>query len=79
MAQGAAGMLLSGPWNFPVWKAQNPTFKSGVSRLPGPAAGFINYPVGGSCARTASGPLGPPSRRHHHTRGTMRRVAAVAR
>lgn len=48
MAQGAAGMTLSGPWNFPVWQAQNPGFKYGVSRLPGPAAGFITYPVGGS-------------------------------
>lgn len=51
MAQGAAGMLMSGPWNFPVWKEQNPDFGYGVSRLPAPsdhgdlAAG---YEVGGS-------------------------------
>jgi multiple sugar transport system substrate-binding protein len=48
MAQGAAGMTLSGPWNFPVWKEQNPTFKYGVSRLPGPAGGHVAYSVGGS-------------------------------
>ena len=47
-AQGAAGMTLSGPWNFPVWKEQNPTFKYGVSRLPGPADAHLAYSVGGS-------------------------------
>jgi multiple sugar transport system substrate-binding protein len=51
MAQGAAGMLMSGPWNFPVWKKQNPTFEYGVSRLPAPpgASGpSVAYSVGGS-------------------------------
>ncbi|MGW0801498.1 ABC transporter substrate-binding protein [Nonomuraea sp. NPDC002799] len=48
MAQGAAGMTLSGPWNFPVWKEQNPAFKYGVSRLPGPDGGHAAYAVGGS-------------------------------
>lgn len=48
MAEGAAGMILSGPWNFPVWKEQNPNFKYGVARLPGPAGGFVAYSVGGS-------------------------------
>jgi multiple sugar transport system substrate-binding protein len=48
MAQGDAGMILSGPWNFPVWKEQNPGFKYGVARLPGPATGYIPYAVGGS-------------------------------
>lgn len=51
MARGVAGMLLSGPWNFPVWKDQNPDFTYGVSRLPVPADvknPSVGYSVGGS-------------------------------
>jgi multiple sugar transport system substrate-binding protein len=50
MAQGAAGMTLSGPWNFPVWKDQNPGFAYGVARHPTPSgtAAAIGYIVGGS-------------------------------
>jgi multiple sugar transport system substrate-binding protein len=50
MAQGAAGVTLSGPWNFPVWKDENPTFKYGVAVHPTPSgqAGTVGYAVGGS-------------------------------
>lgn len=50
MAQGAAGMTLSGPWNFPVWKEQNPDFDYGVAQHPTPngGGGSVGYAVGGS-------------------------------
>lgn len=51
MAQGEAGMILSGPWNFPVWNNQNPDFRYGVSRHPAQdpsAPAFATYAVGGS-------------------------------
>jgi multiple sugar transport system substrate-binding protein len=51
MAAGVAGMTFSGPWNFPVWKDQNPGFKYGVARLPVPAGvqnPSVPYAVGGS-------------------------------
>lgn len=36
MAQGAAGMMLQGPWNVPIWERANPGFDFGVSYTPAP-------------------------------------------
>ncbi|MFV0359006.1 ABC transporter substrate-binding protein [Tropicimonas sp.] len=35
ITQGAAGMIVQGPWNIPIWEANAPHFDFGVS--PGPA------------------------------------------
>lgn len=37
VAQGAAGMILQGPWNVPIWEANNPGFDFGFAATPGPA------------------------------------------
>ncbi|MCV0426585.1 MAG: extracellular solute-binding protein [Roseibium sp.] len=34
MPQGAAGMILQGPWNIPSWEGQNPEFDFGLSSAP---------------------------------------------
>lgn len=36
VAQGAAGMILQGPWNVPIWERTNPGFDFGVSHTPAP-------------------------------------------
>lgn len=44
ITQGAAGMIIQGPWNIPIWEAQNPTFDFGVSPAPAPE-GMLENPV----------------------------------
>lgn len=39
MPQGAAGMILQGPWNIPSWESQNPDFDFGLSSAPVPESG----------------------------------------
>ncbi|APX18147.1 sugar ABC transporter substrate-binding protein (plasmid) [Phaeobacter inhibens] len=39
MPQGAAGMILQGPWNIPVWESENPDFDFGVGSGPVPDSG----------------------------------------
>ena len=34
MPQGAAGMILQGPWNIPIWQSENPDFNFDVSSQP---------------------------------------------
>ncbi len=34
MPQGAAAMILQGPWNIPIWQAENPDFNFNVSSQP---------------------------------------------
>src|SRR5690606_18471300 len=34
MPQGVAAMILQGPWNIPIWQAENPDFKFDVSSQP---------------------------------------------
>lgn len=34
MPQGAAGMILQGPWNIPIWQAENADFNFNVSSQP---------------------------------------------
>lgn len=41
MPQGAAGMILQGPWNIPGWETQNPDFDFGVSSGPVPDKGPV--------------------------------------
>ncbi|WP_226781711.1 ABC transporter substrate-binding protein [Oceaniglobus trochenteri] len=36
MPQGAAGMILQGPWNIPVWERENPDFNFGIAPPPAP-------------------------------------------
>jgi multiple sugar transport system substrate-binding protein len=36
MPQGAAGMILQGPWNIPQWERENPDFNFGVASQPIP-------------------------------------------
>ncbi|SHI34995.1 ABC transporter substrate-binding protein [Wenxinia saemankumensis] len=35
-AQGNAGMILQGPWNVPIWEAENPDFDFGFTWTPAP-------------------------------------------
>ncbi|WP_246739564.1 extracellular solute-binding protein [Martelella sp. HB161492] len=35
MPQGAAGMILQGPWNIPQWERENPDFDFGIAPTPG--------------------------------------------
>lgn len=35
-AQGNAGMILQGPWNVPIWEADNPDFDFGFTFTPAP-------------------------------------------
>jgi multiple sugar transport system substrate-binding protein len=44
IAQGAAGMIIQGPWNVPIWEAEAPGFDFGVSPAPAPA-GMNDAPV----------------------------------
>lgn len=37
VAEGVAGMILQGPWNVPIWEANNPGFDFGFTNTPGPA------------------------------------------
>ncbi len=39
VAQGAAGMILEGPWNIPVWNQEYPDFQYGVGSQPIPSSG----------------------------------------
>ncbi len=39
MPQGAAGMILQGPWNIPQWERDNPEFDFGISTQPLPDDG----------------------------------------
>ncbi len=39
MPQGAAGMVLEGPWNIPQWPRENPDFKFEVTSQPVPNSG----------------------------------------
>ena len=51
MPQGAAGMILQGPWNVPQWKREAPDFKFGVGSQPVPNSGTplpLSYGPGGS-------------------------------
>lgn len=41
MPQGAAGMILQGPWNIPGWEGSNPEFDFGVSSGPVPDSGPV--------------------------------------
>jgi multiple sugar transport system substrate-binding protein len=36
MPQGAAGMILQGPWNIPTWERENPDFDFGIAPPPAP-------------------------------------------
>jgi multiple sugar transport system substrate-binding protein len=51
IAQGAAGMILQGPWNIPQWQRENPDFKFGVASQPIPNSGTptpLGHGPGGS-------------------------------
>lgn len=55
MPQGAAGMILQGPWNIPVWESQNPDFDFGVASGPVPdegPAGKLTIGQGGAAPNT---------------------------
>lgn len=41
MPQGAAGMILQGPWNIPGWEGKNPKFDFGVASGPVPDSGPV--------------------------------------
>lgn len=46
MAQGAAGMILQGPWNIPQWERENPEFDFGLAQPPAPAGVERGYVLG---------------------------------
>jgi len=45
MPQGAAGMIIQGPWNITEWQRESPDFAFGVSSQPVPTAG-TSFPLG---------------------------------
>ena len=53
MPQGAAGMILQGPWNIPQWERENPDFDFGVAPPPAPK-GADGYIIVGSLAATSN-------------------------
>jgi len=45
MTQGAAGMIIQGPWNVPGWETNAPQFDFGVSPGPAPDEAALENPV----------------------------------
>lgn len=45
ITQGAAGMIIQGPWNIPAWERRAPNFNFGVSPGPAPDKASLNVPV----------------------------------
>lgn len=45
ITQGAAGMIIQGPWNIPIWEAKAPNFNFGVSPGPAPDKASFDNPV----------------------------------
>ena len=45
MTQGAAGMIIQGPWNVPIWERTAPDFDFGVSPLAAPDEAAFGNPV----------------------------------
>ncbi|MEJ2459454.1 MAG: hypothetical protein P8Y58_15430, partial [Novosphingobium sp.] len=45
MTQGAAGMIVQGPWNVPSWERTAPDFMFGVSPGPAPEESMLENPV----------------------------------
>lgn len=45
ITQGAAGMIIQGPWNIPIWEAKAPEFNFGVSPGPAPDEARLGNPV----------------------------------
>ena len=45
MTQGAAGMIIQGPWNVPGWETDAPQFDFGVSPGPAPDEAALENPV----------------------------------
>lgn len=54
MPQGAAGLILQGPWNIPQWERENPDFDFGIARTPQPegATGNLIISAMASAANT---------------------------
>ncbi|WDR03972.1 extracellular solute-binding protein [Devosia algicola] len=52
--QGAAGMILQGPWNIPQWERENPDFDFGIAPPPAPAGTTGTYVIAGSLASSAN-------------------------
>lgn len=50
MPQGAAGLILQGPWNIPQWERENPNFDFGIAPTPAPAGANGNLIVGSLAA-----------------------------
>ena len=48
MPQGAAGMILQGPWNIPIWSRENPDFNFDIAGQPllNPDAARVPWSVG---------------------------------
>lgn len=46
MPQGAAGLILQGPWNIPQWERENPNFDFGIAPTPAPEGTTGNLVVG---------------------------------
>ncbi|MCO6188534.1 ABC transporter substrate-binding protein [Rhizobium sp. L1K21] len=45
ITQGAAGMIIQGPWNIPIWEEKTPNFNFGVSPGPAPDEASLDNPV----------------------------------
>lgn len=45
ITQGAAGMIIQGPWNIPIWESKVPDWDFGVSPGPAPDEAAMDNPV----------------------------------
>lgn len=54
MPQGAAGMILQGPWNVPTWERENPDFDFGIGKTPAPANTKNTHVIVGNLASLAN-------------------------
>jgi len=54
MPQGAAGLILQGPWNVPTWERENPDFDFGVGPTPAPEGATGNHVIVGGVASQAN-------------------------
>lgn len=50
MPQGAAGLILQGPWNIPIWERENPDFDFGIAPTPAPDGVSGHHVIVGSLA-----------------------------
>ena len=79
MTQGAAGMIIQGPWNVPIWETNAPDFNFGVSPGPAPDEASLGNPVwvGQLPNTTNMNWLNAKARNPHHVGGYFRWLGSL--